>query len=77
VYLCHCNNGMARPRVADGGYGLQMWRVARNILTEQSRTADKGPFSSLGVGRGANNSSVYNTSLLRNVTQDLGIGGLL
>ena len=32
-------------------------RVAVNILNEQSRTADKVWSSSLGVGRGANNSS--------------------
>ena len=34
-----------------------IWRVAANILSKQSRTADKGWSSSLGVGRGANNSS--------------------
>jgi len=33
------------------------WSVAANILNKQSRTADKGRSSSLGVGRGANNSS--------------------
>jgi hypothetical protein len=42
-----------RPQVADGGYGLQTWRVAANILTKQSLTADKGRSSSLGVWRGA------------------------
>jgi hypothetical protein len=31
------------------------WRVAANILNKQSRTADKGWSSILGVGRGANN----------------------
>jgi len=31
-------------------------RVAANILNKQSRTADTGWSSSLGVGRGANNS---------------------
>ena len=36
---------------------LPIWRVAANILNTQSRTADKGWSSSLGVGRGANNSS--------------------
>ena len=49
------HHGMARPLVV-----LEerppLWRVARNILNKQSRTADKGSFSSLGVGRGANNS---------------------
>jgi hypothetical protein len=51
-----CHHGMARPRVADGGDGLQIWRVA-DILNKQSRTADKGWASSLGVGYGDNNSS--------------------
>jgi hypothetical protein len=48
---------MARPRVADGGDALRLWREAANILNKQSRTADKGWSSRLGVGRGANNSS--------------------
>jgi hypothetical protein len=48
---------MARPQVADGGDALQLWREAENILNKQSRTADKGWAFSLGVGRGANNSS--------------------
>ena len=34
-----------------------IWRVAVNILNKQSQRADKGWSSSLGVGRGANNSS--------------------
>jgi hypothetical protein len=33
-----------------------VWRVAANILNKQLQTADKGWTSSLGVGRGANNS---------------------
>jgi hypothetical protein len=37
--------------------GLQIWKVAVNVLNKQSRTADKGWSCSLGVGRGANNSS--------------------
>jgi hypothetical protein len=36
---------------------LHVWRVAATILNKQSRTADKGWSSSLGVERGANNSS--------------------
>jgi hypothetical protein len=50
-----CHHGMARPQVVVGGDGLQIWRVAANIVNKQSRTADRGWFSSLGVGRGANN----------------------
>jgi hypothetical protein len=34
-----------------------IWRLAANILNKQSRTADTGWSSSLGFGRGANNSS--------------------
>jgi len=48
---------MARPRVADGGEGLQIWRVAANISNKQSRTANKGWPSNWGFGWGANNSS--------------------
>jgi hypothetical protein len=33
-------------------------REAGNILNKQSRTADNGWFSSLGVGRGANDCSL-------------------
>jgi hypothetical protein len=57
VKWVHCNNGTARPRVADSGDGLQIWRVAANILNKQSRTADSERSYSLGVGRGANNPS--------------------
>jgi hypothetical protein len=47
-----CHHGTARPQVADGRDGFQLWRVAANVLNKQSRTADRGwPFS-LGVGRG-------------------------
>jgi hypothetical protein len=52
-----CHHDMARPQVADGGNGLQIWRVAANILNKQSRRADKGWSSILRIGRGANNNS--------------------
>jgi hypothetical protein len=51
-----CHHGVARLQVADGGDGLQIWRVAANILNKQSRRADNGWSYSLGVGRGAYNS---------------------
>jgi hypothetical protein len=44
-----CHQGMVRPQVADGGDDLQFWRVAANILNKQSRTVDRGWYSSLGV----------------------------
>jgi hypothetical protein len=33
---------MGGPQVADGGDGLQTWKVTANILNKQSRTAEKG-----------------------------------
>ena len=55
-----------------------IWRVAVNILNKQSRTADKGWSSSLGVGLGANNSSLLKRILLRNMhRQSLGPGLIL
>jgi hypothetical protein len=53
VGLCH--HVMTRPRVADGGDDLRIWRVAASILNKQ-QTADKGWSSSLPVGQEANNS---------------------
>ena len=41
--------------VADGGVGLQIWRLASNILNKQSWTANQEWSSSLGVWRKANN----------------------
>ena len=43
------------PWVADGEVGLQIWRLAANILNKQSWTADQEWSSSLGVWREANN----------------------
>jgi hypothetical protein len=48
---------MKQPRVADRGDGLQIRKVAANILNKQSRTADKRWSCSLEIRRGANNSS--------------------
>jgi hypothetical protein len=45
---------MMHPQVVDGGDGLQIWRVAANIMNKQSQAAaNKGWSPSLGV----NNSS--------------------
>jgi hypothetical protein len=63
-----CHHGMAGHRAADGGDGLQIRRVAASVLNKQSRITDKGWSSSLGFGRGADNSSPYKTSSIRNVT---------
>jgi hypothetical protein len=53
--LCHYS--MARPQVVNEGDGFQIWRVVANISNKQSWTADKGWSSSMGVGRGTDNSS--------------------
>jgi hypothetical protein len=36
-----CHHGMAHSQVEDVGDGLQIWRVAANILNKQSRTAER------------------------------------
>ena len=52
-----------------------IWRVAANILSKQSRTADNECSSSLGVGRGAINCSLLGRVLLLNThRQSLGPG---
>jgi hypothetical protein len=69
-----CHNIMVRPQVVDGGVAFQVWRVAANILNKKSRAADKEWSSSLGVGRGANNSSPKEISLLRKFSRNFGPG---
>jgi hypothetical protein len=54
--------------VAVGGDGLQIWRVAANILNKHSRTDDSGWSSSLGVERGLTNLPCKSQYLLRNTT---------
>jgi hypothetical protein len=48
-----CHHSMAHRQVADGGDGLQIWRVAANILSKQSWTADRVVLQ-LGGWAGAN-----------------------
>jgi len=55
-----CHHGMARPRVADGGYGQQVWSVAGNVLNKQLQTSGKGWSSSLEVGQESKDSSIFN-----------------
>jgi hypothetical protein len=75
--VVRCHHGMARPQVADGGDGLQMWRVTGNILNKQSRTADKGWPSSLWVGRGLTTPHRKTSDLLGIVHWSLGLGQIL
>ena len=59
----HRDSILDRPARSQSLYWMRypvhpIWRVIANKLNKQSRTADKGWFSSLGVGRGANNPSL-------------------
>jgi hypothetical protein len=65
---------MARPSFAVEGDGLQIWRVAANILNKQSRTAERGLSSSLGLGWGTNTPDCKTSDFLRNISQSLGSG---
>jgi hypothetical protein len=47
-----CQHGMERPQVADGRDGLQVWRVAANILNKQSRRPTGGDPPDWGSGGG-------------------------
>jgi hypothetical protein len=58
---------MVRSRVGCRGDGLQMWRVAGNILNKQSRTADSGWSSNLGVGLGLTTLPKYLTQWRKNL----------
>jgi hypothetical protein len=44
------HHGTAHPKVDDVGDSFQVWRLAVNILSKQSRTADKGGFPTWGLG---------------------------
>jgi len=41
-YVGPCHHGMAQLQVADGGDGLQIWRVGVTTLNKHLLTADKG-----------------------------------
>jgi hypothetical protein len=58
---------MARPRVADGGDGLQIWRVAASILNKQSWRPTRVIFQLWSLGEEANNVSPQKDGLLRNL----------
>jgi hypothetical protein len=72
-----CHHGMARPQIADGGTYLCIWRVAANILNKQWQKADKLWLSSLGVGRGSNNSHRKNQHVTKcyTVSRELDLVG--
>jgi hypothetical protein len=62
---------MALTLVVDRGKGLQMCRIAANILNKQSRIVDKGLSYNLDVGL---TSPHQETSKIRNVAHGLGLG---
>jgi len=47
-----CHHSIARPRVADGGDGFEIYRVAANEFNKRSRAADKGCHPTCGMGEG-------------------------
>jgi len=66
INRCH---GMDRSQVADGGDGLEIWRVTTNVLNIQSWTADKRWSCSLDVGCKAYNRSPQKPKTLLIVTK--------
>jgi hypothetical protein len=68
---------MARPRDADRGDGLQIWRVVANILNKQSRAADRGWSFSLGLGGGLTTPHRKTLYSLRSLYKGLGNGRIL
>jgi hypothetical protein len=71
------HHGMARPQVMDRGNGLQIWRVAANILNKQSQTADRRLPSSLGVVWGLTSPHHKKLYFLRSIYKGLGNGRIL
>jgi hypothetical protein len=69
---------MACPKVAGGGDGLQIWRVAVNVLKKQSRTAEKGWSIGLEVRRGRTSSQCKKpVTYVTDVAQGFGLGRFL
>jgi len=66
------HQGMACLEVVEGERP-PVGRVAANMLNKQKRTADKGWSFSWGFGRGTNKFSPYKMTMLRTITQSLGL----
>jgi hypothetical protein len=57
---------MARPQVSDGGNGLQIWRVAANILNKQLGEPKRGGGPpALGLGMGFTLLAVKNKNVVK------------
>jgi hypothetical protein len=69
--LCgFCHHSMARPRAADRGDGLQIWKVTANIFSTHSGTADK-EWSSWGLGKGLTTPHLQNQLLTKCYTGNI------
>jgi hypothetical protein len=69
---CHvkwvpCHHGMGRHHVADGGDGLQIWRVAAIMLNKQSRIDNREWLCRLEGWAGSDNPPLYILYLLPNI----------
>ena len=62
------------PGLRIRGLGLQIWRLAANILNNQSWTVDQQWPSSLRIWRQANNLTLWKSSSFRKVTEGLETG---
>jgi len=51
-FVGSCHHGMARPRIGDGGDGLQILKVAVNILDKQPQQPIRGGPPAWGLGEG-------------------------
>jgi hypothetical protein len=58
---------VARPQVVDGGDGLQIWRVAANVLNMSSGQPTGGGPLAWGFGGGLTTHHRKNSNLLRNI----------
>jgi hypothetical protein len=75
TFIEYHHREMARFQVADGGAGLQLWRIAANILNKQLQTADNGWFSHLGGLGHQLMTPRRKTELVTNIAKGLGLGG--
>jgi hypothetical protein len=55
-------------------YSLQIWRAAANIMNKQSRTADNGWSSSLGLNDMLSTPNHKNLTILQNISQGFRLG---
>jgi hypothetical protein len=67
---------MAHPQVADGGDGLQKWRVVANVLHKQLQIPNKGGSPASGLGKGLTTSHCKKNSLFE-MLQSLILGWIL